>query len=208
MSKLTILQKLEAFTKLHRIYKKDVDEDNPGESYESGLCAVISDMKDDGVTDEQENKYLLKTLKTYMKSKTYLFDDIGFHSVKKIRQSERKQNVNMYYAWPKYKKRPRLRWIREQIKRLEKDVQFIIVSDERPAKNFKGEIIGTTPKRALFWSKDVGQHRAYRASFELPENQALSMVMFKFDNKKEAQELCKGINEAYNDDFKLEAILK
>lgn len=197
---MNTLSKLKAIKAIKSYYSEDKDPDEPKESLVAGLCAIL--RRNEIGLNEKQVKWVKERLRVELICRGFGYTNSA------TRQTIGHQGLQNNYVWKPYMRRPRIEWLNSLIKELEKDVQFIIVSDEKPAKNFKGEIIGTTPKRALFWSKDVGRHRAYRASFELPENQALSMVMFKFDDKKEAQELCKGINKAYNDDFKLEAILK
>lgn len=81
--------------------------------------------------------------------------------------------------------------------------KFIVTSEEKPCKNYLGEIIGTTEKRALCYAKTVGKHRTYRESFEL--NKGFCYQTFK--TKELAQEAADYVNESYNDDFKVEELL-
>lgn len=81
--------------------------------------------------------------------------------------------------------------------------KFIVTADERPAKNHLGEVIGTTPKIAVFYSKSVGKHRCYRREYQNPGK---GFELFIFDNEKEAQDLADVTNEAYGNVFKVEEI--
>lgn len=81
--------------------------------------------------------------------------------------------------------------------------RFICVSDEKPSFNYKGEAQGTIPKRGLFFHQQIGRRRVYRRDFDSPP------AVFKlkvFVTKQQAQNLCNSINEAHNDDFKVESI--
>lgn len=77
---------------------------------------------------------------------------------------------------------------------------FICESDAKPAKNFKGEVIGTIEKRALYYDKNIGRKRVYRRDFD---EESKNWKILKFRTEEEAKSMCDEINEAYNDDFKV-----
>ena len=78
--------------------------------------------------------------------------------------------------------------------------KFICESDAKPSKNYKGEVIGTTEKRALFYDKTLGRVRVYRKIFSEQEK---NMKVLRFRTEQEAKAMCDEINGAYNDDFKV-----
>lgn len=79
--------------------------------------------------------------------------------------------------------------------------KFVCISEEKPSRDFKGKVIGTTPRRGLHYASDIGKHRTYRDS--LGQAEGSKMILFTFDSRRQAQELCDAINEAYNDDFEV-----
>ena len=77
---------------------------------------------------------------------------------------------------------------------------YICVSEDKPAKNFKEEVIGTTEKRALFYDKQVGRRRIYRRDLD---EKGKDWSVLKFRTIDEAKTVCDKINKTYNDDFKV-----
>lgn len=66
-------------------------------------------------------------------------------------------------------------------------------------KNYKGEVIGISEDRALYFSINVGRGRVYRQTYPIPDFK--NMKLFTYKKKGNAEKLCKEINEAYGDDF-------
>lgn len=82
-------------------------------------------------------------------------------------------------------------------------MNYICVSEDKVAKNFKDEIIGTTGKRALFYTPSIGRRKIYRRGFN---EQSKKFKYLEFKSQEKAQEMCEDINETYGDDFKIEKI--
>lgn len=82
-------------------------------------------------------------------------------------------------------------------------VKFICTSEQKPAKNHLGEIIGEGEKRALYYIPKFGKHRVYRGGIlTKPENWKL----LEYSDFDEADVLCGEVNEVYGDDFQVEQI--
>lgn len=77
-------------------------------------------------------------------------------------------------------------------------MEFICISNEKLARNFKGEVIGTEAKRILCYNTETGRSRIYRQAFKSIGNK---MKVFSFKKEKNAKILCDKINKTYNDDF-------
>lgn len=86
-------------------------------------------------------------------------------------------------------------------------MKYVCVAPSKELFNIKGESLGMSGERALYYSESVGEHRVYRQAYPIKpyywefKNLNEDMILFEFDSKEEAQKLCDEINEAYGDNF-------
>lgn len=86
-------------------------------------------------------------------------------------------------------------------------MKYICIAPSKEEFNIKGESLGMSGERALYYSKDVGKHRVYRQSYPIKpfylrgEDCNAEMKLFEFKDKNKAQKLCDEINEVFNDNF-------
>lgn len=84
---------------------------------------------------------------------------------------------------------------------------YIIVSNPKEQFNVKGESLGLSEARALYYLPTIGRHRIYRSAIPLQPyifngvdiNKNLKLLKYK--SKSSAQKVCDEINEVYGDDF-------
>lgn len=85
---------------------------------------------------------------------------------------------------------------------------YICIAPEKEVFNVYGKSLGVEPKRALYYSTDVGRHRIYRNSYPLDSfyfngvdiNKKLKPLKYK--SLEYARKICGEINKAYGDNFK------
>lgn len=80
---------------------------------------------------------------------------------------------------------------------------FIVTSEQKDALDYLGKKIGVTEKRVLCYSKSLGKRRIYRDSLK---NCTQKLHILEYKTEQKAQDACDQVNEAYNDDFKVEKI--
>lgn len=76
---------------------------------------------------------------------------------------------------------------------------YICFSKGKEQFNYYNEPCGISEDRLLYYHTEVGEHRVYRRDKTEDEG----FELFEFKTKEAAEELCKEINELYNDDFKV-----
>lgn len=81
--------------------------------------------------------------------------------------------------------------------------QFIITSEAKELFDCNKKSLGMGAKRALFYLPSIGRGRIYRDSLN-EHNNSFKLLIYK--RKSRADEVCKEINEAYNDSFKVETL--
>lgn len=86
-------------------------------------------------------------------------------------------------------------------------IKYICIAPSKEQFNIKGESLGMSGKRALYYSGVIGKHRIYRSFYPLKpyifqnKNINKNLKLLYFDTLEEATELCNEINTVYNDDF-------
>lgn len=86
-------------------------------------------------------------------------------------------------------------------------VKYICLAPSKEQFNIKGESLGMSGERALYYATDIGKHRIYRSCYPIEpyifkgENINEKLELLYFNTSIEAQRLCDEINSVYNDDF-------
>lgn len=93
-------------------------------------------------------------------------------------------------------------------------VKYIGFAPSKEEFNIKGESLGMSGERALYYASDIGKHRIYRNSYPLEPymfngkdiNKTLKLLYFNtFD---EAKEVVDEINNVYSDTFIVKEVNK
>lgn len=91
--------------------------------------------------------------------------------------------------------------------------KYICFSSGKELFNSKGESIGISDARALYYAKNIGKRRICRNDYPLMPCMLngvdinSNLKLFAFKSPKYAQKLCDEINKVYDDDFKVKKIL-
>lgn len=93
-------------------------------------------------------------------------------------------------------------------------VKYIGFAPSKEEFNIKGESIGMSSERALYYASDIGKHRIYRSSYPLVPymfngkdiNKTLKLLYF--NTYDEAKEVVDEINNVYNDTFIVKEVNK
>ena len=78
-------------------------------------------------------------------------------------------------------------------------MKYICVTPDKENFNIRGESLGMSGERSLYYCSRFGKSRIYRSSYPIPHEK--SFKLFEYTKREKAQELCDDINEVYNDDF-------
>lgn len=93
-------------------------------------------------------------------------------------------------------------------------VKYIGFSPSKEEFNIKGESLGMSSERALYYASNIGKHRIYRSSYPLVPymfngkdiNKTLKLLYF--NTYDEAKEVVDEINNVYNDTFIVKEVNK
>lgn len=86
-------------------------------------------------------------------------------------------------------------------------VKYICFSPSKEQFDVKGNSLGMSGERAVYYAKSVGKHRIYRSSYPIEPymfkgkdiNKDLELLIF--NTSIEAQRVCDEINDVYGDYF-------
>lgn len=77
--------------------------------------------------------------------------------------------------------------------------KYICFSPAKEEFDFKGNSLGMGHARALYYATVIGKRRVYRSAYPVPSDKKFRL--FEYKTERGAIDLCKEINEAYNDNF-------